>query len=127
MDNQAKCIAQRTDGQPCSQKARPGRPYCWAHDPELQAARLEGARKGGKNKATAVRLAKLVPADLKSVFEKLQDALRATEAGDMDPRIANAMANVARAMVAVVDAGQVAERLAEVEAMLQDVTGRPGA
>ena len=115
----ARCQAKRKDGQPCTQPAGSSG-YCWAHDPAYQQARLAGARKGGKNKSTAIRLAKLVPADLRAVFTRLEAALNATNAGDLEPKIANAMANVSRAMVAVIQAGEMEERLREIEETLNE-------
>ena len=41
------CIATCTSGRPCTARARPARPYCFAHDPALQPRRAAALPAGG--------------------------------------------------------------------------------
>jgi molybdenum-dependent DNA-binding transcriptional regulator ModE len=85
------------------------------HDPERQAQMHEARRKGGQNRGSAARLRGLVPPRLISVYDLLEKALEEVHRGDLDPRVAGAMAAIARAMVAVLTAGELEERLRALE------------
>ena len=105
-----RCVATRKDGQPCTASAGPdGR--CVGHRRGAQDAR----RKGGRNSARAARLDRLVPPRLLSVYDALEEALGEVHDGALDPRVATAMASLAGAMVRVLTAGEVEERLRRLE------------
>ncbi|ACZ38915.1 hypothetical protein [Sphaerobacter thermophilus] len=114
-----QCTATRRDGGRCTARALPGRPYCFAHDPELQAERTEARRRGGRNRAKVVRLRRLVPPRLLPVFDQLEQALRDVLGGSLEPRRAMAAASVARALVDVLQAGELEERLRKLEEAAQ--------
>ena len=109
------CTAVRKDGQPCSVRVLVDGSHCFAHAPDRQQARAEARRRGGQNRSAAVRLRGLVPPRLVPVFDRLEAALAETHAGDLDPKTATAMAALARAMVAVLQAGELEERLRKLE------------
>jgi hypothetical protein len=52
---------------------------------------------------------------LAPIYDQLEAALGEVHAGTLDPRTALAMAALARAMVAVLQAGEVEQRLRELE------------
>ena len=110
-----RCEATRRDGSPCAGFALPGTSFCFAHDPERQAARAAARRKGGRNSAKVIRLRGLIPPRLLPVYETLEAALQEVHDGKLDPRRAVAMASLARAMVAVLTAGELEERLRRLE------------
>ena len=89
--------------------------YCFAHAPELAARRAEARRRGGQRRSNAVRLRGLVPPRLIPTFDQLETALADVLAGALDPKQATAAAAVARAMVAVLQAGELEERLRKLE------------
>ena len=66
-----------------------------------------------------MRLQGLVPPKLMRVYDRLEQALANTHAGKLDPRIASAMAQLARAMVAVITTGEMEERLRDLETAVQ--------
>jgi len=108
------CAAPRKDGRPCA--APPladGR--CFAHSPSTAADRAEARRRGGRNRSNAARLRGLMPPCLAPVFDRLETALAGTHAGELDPRQAQAMASLARALVAVLTAGELEERVRRLE------------
>lgn len=86
-----------------------------AHEPSLALKRSEARRKGGHASARAVRLGKLVPPRLLGVFDALEEALGQVHDGELDPRIATAMASLAGAMVRVLTAGELEERVRRIE------------
>lgn len=117
------CQGTRKDGTPCQQPARPSG-YCFAHDPELRQARREGSVKGGQNKHRMNRLRRLMPADLGEVFDQLRGGMGEVHDGDLDPRAAQAMASLAGAMCKVLELGELAQRVADLEQSVQ--SGRKG-
>ena len=56
-----------------------------------------------------------MPPRLVPVFESLEVALSEVHAGDLTPACANAMSSVARALVAVLTAGELEQRLRGLE------------
>jgi hypothetical protein len=118
--NLLTCAATRRDGLPCQVRALPGSAYCFAHDPARAEQRTAARRQGGRNRADAVRLRGLLPPRLVPIFERLEAAMTELHAGTLDPRTASAMAALARAMVAVLVAGETEQRLRDLEARLSE-------
>lgn len=112
-----RCAAKRKDGQPCLAPALESG-FCFAHDPARKADRDAARRRGGANSAKIVRLRGLVPPRLQPVYDMLERALREVHDGDISSRQATAMASVSRAMVAVLTAGELEERVRALEAEL---------
>lgn len=116
--DERRCSATRRDGTPCqtppSGIGTDG--FCWAHSPAQREARRAARAKGGRQRATAARAEKLVPAVLRPVLLTLLQTLQGAKVGTLDPRQATAVASVARAIVAVYTAGTLEERLQALEA-----------
>jgi hypothetical protein len=110
------CEATRRDGRPCTTPVVSDGRYCFGHDPGLAAQRAEARRLGGQNRANAKRLSKLLPPRLLPVWEQLEAALGDVLTGTLEPKRAAAAASVARAMVAVLTAGELEERVRALEA-----------
>ena len=115
-----RCVGTRKDDTPCPVTVLVDGRYCFAHSPKLHVDRTEARRRGGHNRATAVRLRALMPPRLVPVFDRLEAALAETHAGDLDPKQAQAMAALARAMTAVLTAGELEERLRKLEETTRD-------
>ena len=108
------CSATRSDGQPCQAVAtRSG--MCMAHDPALAEKRQEARRRGGQASARTARLGKLVPPRLMAVYDTLELALTQVYRGEIDPRVATAMASLAGAMVRVLTSGELEQRVRTLE------------
>ncbi len=90
--------------------------FCPAHDPGNVTAFREASARGGRGKATARRVDKLVPATLKPVIATLLTALDEAHRGDLDPKVANAMAALAGAVGRLYQTGVLEERIAALEA-----------
>jgi len=112
-----RCKATNANGSPCGAQAQ-GNGLCRWHDPVRAAEMVEARRKGGQAKSNANRARKamvdgtLSPAELEGL---LGITMSAVFNGAKEPAVANAIANLARAAVAVRDAVAVDERLAELE------------
>jgi len=110
------CRATRRDGQRCRATIVLASGFCPMHDPARQAEVAAARERGGRHKATARRLDKLMPAALKPVIGTLLDALAETHAGDLDPKRASAMAALAGAVGRLYATAILEERLAALEA-----------
>lgn len=115
-----RCSATNANGSPCGAQAqRDG--FCAWHDPARAAEMAEARRKGGQAKSNANRARKamvsgtLTPAELEGL---LGITMNAVLHGKKEPAIGNAIANLARAAIAVREAATVDERLAEIERRL---------
>ena len=109
------CTGMRRDGRPCTAMVLGDGAYCFAHDPTRAAERHAARRRGGQHRANLVRLRGLVPPRLISVYDRLESALGEVHDGTLQPGQAAAMAGLARAMVAVLQAGELEERLRALE------------
>ncbi len=113
-----RCQGCTRAGQPCRAPASTVREsgFCPAHDPGNVTAFREASARGGRGKATARRVDKLVPATLKPVIATLLTALDEAHRGDLDPKVANAMAALAGAVGRLYQTGVLEERIAALEA-----------
>jgi hypothetical protein len=108
------CAAQRRDGTPCQGRPLAESPYCFGHQPGANAARA----KGGRQRSNVARAAKAVPPKLQVVAGVLESALAKTFEGRMKPQVASALAALAGAYVRVVSAGEIEQRVADLERAL---------
>lgn len=53
----AICAGRRRDGTACAAVSRPGKVYCFGHDPELAEKRAAGRAAGGRGRSTVERAA----------------------------------------------------------------------
>ena len=109
------CEATNRDGSPCGARARPGSRYCPWHDPALAGERDRWRRNGGAGRSRASRAAKRLPPDLRDVQASLLRALRAVEAGELEPQRASAMSALARTILTVMEHGAMELRIQELE------------
>ena len=109
-----RCAARRKDGQACGAVAVTSE-YCFAHDPGRATERSAARRRGGRNSSRVVRLRGLIPPRLSPVFDELEATLGGVRDGRLTPQQGQAMASLARAMVAVLQAGELEERVRALE------------
>ena len=108
------CKSKRKDGKPCRAPSI-NNGFCFAHSPELADKAKEARINGGKNKATAVRLNKLMPQRLRPIYNKLEKALGEVHTGELDPRKASAMASLSSVLIKVLTTGELEERVLKLE------------
>jgi hypothetical protein len=118
-----QCIASsKKTGKRCQGIALPGSPFCFAHDVRFDEQRAAGRIKGGYHRANLMRLHGLMPPRLLPVFEQLGTAMADVRTGKLDPKIGNSMAVIARAMVAVLQVGELEQRVRDIEAKAQSLS-----
>lgn len=110
-----KCQAHNAQGEPCkADYYKDG--FCRWHHPEFKAVHREISRKGGKARSNAARAKKrLVALELDELDSVLGRALLDVLAGDLEPGLANAAANLARAIHQVKTASEIEQRIADLE------------
>ena len=122
------CKGSRKDGAPCRSPILCADGYCYLHDPANRPRLREIHAAGGRGKASAARVARLVPSTLRPVLDQLLAALAKVEDGRLEPRQAAALAALASAIVRVYQAGTLEERLQALEAAQAGAAaGRRGA
>jgi len=118
MDRQ--CKAKNKSGAPCSaQHFKDG--WCRWHHPDLEAQRQSERSAGGRarsNEARAKKQVLVAGMDLRAVDAALCGALQAVLAGTIEPGVGSAAASIARAIIAVRTAGELEQRLADIERTL---------
>ncbi len=126
-----KCGALTKAGTPCRAirqiVATPDGPRCLAHDP-ARAAQLRAQAKLGAQRSAAVRSRPApteAPWPLPGAPETIADAktlasaaLRSVWEGAMDPKVAREVSVLVNAFVATLKAGDLAQRLADAEALI---------
>lgn len=117
----SQCLGRTATGEPCS--AQPVRPdgYCYWHSPATAQEREAARRRGGQNRSNRARAAKQLPAGSMTpdeVLACLGNSIKGVLAGEIEPGVANSVANLSRAFVAVREASaleRIEERLADLE------------
>ena len=116
-DAAARCSAPNKDGSACNATPGPSGLCRW-HSPEMADRIAEGRRRGGKARSNAARAKKQAPLNVLTPIE-LQAVLSSSIArvlgGQIEPGVANSVAGLARALVAVREATTLEERIAELE------------
>lgn len=123
------CQGTNRDGSPCSAAAVTGRDYCVWHDPERQQDRDSYRRRGGQNRSREARAKKLLTKglqDLGDVRDVLLMALLKVESGDLDPKVANAMANLAGKIRDLTVGVELEEQIAEQQRRMNELSERVG-
>jgi len=113
-----RCRGTRRDDTPC--QAPPHAigmdGYCWAHDPAKREARRAARAQGGKNRATAIRVASApLPSYLRPVLAVVVRALVDVRDGRLSPAQGSSMAALAGVAIKLVTASQFEERLTALE------------
>jgi hypothetical protein len=123
-----RCQATAASGRPCSATPRPDRPFCLWHDPEAAELRRELSRRGGQARSNQARAKRHLPKGVLT-HDELRGVLGLTiadvRAGTVEANVANAVASLARAYVAVSEAAAV-ETLEREVAELRDLIATRG-
>ena len=125
-----RCVGTNKAGQPCSAKPLPDSDRCPWHDPAWAERRWEWSIRGGHGKSNRSRAKKQLPAGVLSTDE-LRGVLGITIAkvlkGDVEPGVGSAVASLARAYVAVTEAGAVETLQAQVDELRSLIAQRGSA
>jgi hypothetical protein len=108
----------------------PGQRWCYWHDPDRAESRKAASAKGGHNRSREARARKLLAKGfdtLGDVNDVLKLALLDVQAGKLDPKIANAMANLA-AKIKDLSVGEELEgRIDELQRQTGEISRKVGA
>jgi len=109
------CKSKKVNGETCGGNAGPDG-FCFAHSPAFASKHAEASMRGGRNKSNAIRAQKLMPSRLVPVFRMMEGVL-ADVYNDkiVDYKKAQTIALIARALVAIFTAGELEERIRELE------------
>lgn len=120
MRQRAKCTAMTQAGEPCRSFAVSDRGLCVSHDPEMQARKAEGNRKGGEARSSARRAAKMWAAagaqmGLEDLPAVLRSCMFSVKTGTMEPSQATAIAALAKASLSLSQDLELERRIAVLE------------
>jgi hypothetical protein len=99
----------------------PGKPQCFAHDPDLDNQRQTWVTNAGRAKSNKARLKKQLgdgTIDMKDIDGMLCLTLKGVLAGKIEPGVANAAATVAKTIQGIRTTADLQQRLEAVEAAL---------
>ena len=94
MEITSTCTAIKIDGEECTRPTVLGSTVCAMHHENA----IEGRKRGGKSNSVT-RLYNNSPEDMKELWTRSMEALRATHDGELEPRIGASMASQISAMV----------------------------
>jgi len=114
----------RAAGGPCGSAVVLASGFCFLHDPTRAADRAAASVKGGRGKARIARAERLVPDAMRPVLRLLMDAMTETHAGDLDPKVATALAALAGAVARIYASAGIEAQLADLEAQIATLTRR---
>ena len=118
------CRATKRDGQPCRSVVVLMSGYCPRHDPARRDEAHAASVAGGRGRGRIARVERLVPGTLRPVLNTLLDALGQTHRGELDPKIATALAALVGGIVRVYQSASVEEQIAALEAQIAAITRR---
>ena len=119
------CAATRRDGAPCRTPAL-AEGFCFAHSPRLAEQRREAAARGGRNRSTAARASRGLPAHLASVQDKLVELIAAVEAGEIPARSAEVIGGLTGRLLDLAKFQAEQFELQELERQLDEFLGLLG-
>lgn len=124
MVREGTCEGRRRDGSRCTSAIVLDSGFCFAHDESRRADRAAASARGGKGRGRIARADRLVPSSLRAPLALLFEVLDEVHRGELDPRVAGAMAAVAGAITRLYSAGVVEDRITELEAQIAQLTSR---
>jgi hypothetical protein len=119
------CKSVKADGRRCAANAMTGSVFCFFHDPtkgnERQAARRNGGIERSRQIAvlppeTPDREIRKVP----DVAELLVETVNLVRRGQLDPKVANSIANLAGIIIKALQIGTLEGRITSLEAILKN-------
>lgn len=120
-----RCIGVKRDGAPCNAAALGGSAYCLVHDPSRVVEMAAWRREGGRSKSNAARARKTLAASTLSAEELdavLCSVLAKVVKEQVPPAVGTSAAAIVKALISVREAGQIADRLTDVERLIKGAT-----
>jgi hypothetical protein len=124
------CQSKNRDGSPCRAKARPGRPWCFTHDPELARTRADARARAGATTSARLRTRLLPtetpPPDLstsRSVVRYLEQLVAWVQTGALDVRVGNAVGQIVNVLLRALASVETVERIEAIERAVAGLSG----
>lgn len=89
--NKTRCVYIKEDGEQCRGFAIKDSEYCLSHDPDMQEARLDRARRGGASESYEKLELNLPPLDIKDsedIVQSILQIINEVRTGQIPPRVA---------------------------------------
>ena len=116
------CRHKRSDGEKCRANATARSGFCFFHDPDRAADRLEAQRAGGlRNKASSLS-ANTPDRDLKNagdVIALLGTTINQVRRGQVDPRVANSVGYLSGILLKALEVGALERRVSDLEVAIK--------
>ncbi len=113
-----RCNAIRRDGRRCTSPVVLSSGFCFAHDPARRDDAIAGRRAGGRGRSTVARRRRQLSPRAAAICDRLEPLLDELRRGEIDPRVATAMASVAKTLVQLESTAGLDERLRVLESLL---------
>src|SRR5829696_96502 len=121
------CTGRNKDGAACKARAQRDSTFCLAHDPLRVTDLAEWRRQGGRASSNAARARRQLPEGLLG-YQELQAVVGLTitdvRSGKIEPGVANSVAALSRAYVAVAEAAAVESLQAQVDELRSLIAAR---
>jgi hypothetical protein len=119
----AHCTFIKPNGEPCAANAQIGKSLCVFHDPyrasEVQRARRAGGLSRSRPAFAGTTDARNYPLKTsRDVSELLAEIMNRVLKGELDPRTANCVGNLANVQLRALQDGPIDERVSKIEAEL---------
>ena len=116
------CKAKTKTGDPCRAAVRPGRPWCFTHDPELTAVRAAARRRAGDS--TRRKMGRRTVTDdgpapplgtNRDLVGFLATVIHEVRTGKLDAKIGGVLGNLCNVLARVLSNVEITERIAAIE------------
>lgn len=118
MADDGRCAGTTKDNRPCAAKPLPGKRHCPWHDPETARNRKAWSAQGGKGRSADARAKRAVPPDPLTAPElagHLSGAFLNVLDGAMEPKVAGALASLAKSINDINTLTALEQRIVELE------------
>jgi hypothetical protein len=124
-----QCQHIKTDGTRCQANAISRSQYCFFHDPRKAKQRAAARKAGGYKKHKMAALSSDTPdrqlESLAEVVSLLGETINEVRRGEIDPRVSNAVGYLTNVLIKALEQGNLEERLAALEAIVNNQPKRP--
>jgi hypothetical protein len=115
-----QCSFIKQDGQKCEAWALKGKDFCYRHDPDSRENSLQASRRGGLVKCSNIEVPlEVVPVSgLRDVVQLLTKTINELRAGQINPRVANALGYLATCLIKALEVAELDAKNEELKNIL---------
>lgn len=124
-----RCIFIKENGEQCNSIPMKNSAFCYFHNPEMEAERLESKRNGGKKKVIVVsenvnsKLLNNLPFKLrnaKQISKFYELLINETLAGNLDLRVSTGLSYILSGLLKSLELSEMEERIINIEKLLNE-------